>query len=374
MRTIAAVALVWVGSAPATHAEAERTSDVAPAVEPVDLGRYAPLIPRNLLGLVHAPEVHEELGLNAEQVSGLEALFAAEVDGEWLRARNFNVEKQAPIYDRLEARVWAWFDEQANPQQSRRLRQLEYLSQGGRVLLRDDLAATLGVTDADRSALGELSIATQEAQVKLGRTTFGDPDIPRLREEQKKAADAERAKLTAIIETVPHSKVAREMGDPFDTKKLARIYPMAPEIVPVDDWINSPPLTMAELRGKVVVVHFYAYQCGNCHANFDVYQRWHDKLRDQGVVVLGIQTPETRSERDPENVRRAAAARDLDFPILVDVASENWRAWGNTVWPCVYVVDQDGYLRRWWQGELRWKGATGDQIIENTVNDLLQGG
>lgn len=342
-------------------------------VEPVDLGRYAPLIPRNLLGLAHAPEVHEELELSAEQVTGLETLFAG-IDGDWLRARNYPVEKQAPIYDKLEARVWAWFATEASPQQRKRLQQLEYLSQGGRMLLRNDLATTLGVSDTDRSALGELSLATQEAQLKLNRTAYGDPDIPSLRKEQEKAAKAEQTKLTSIVESVPHSKIARELGEPFDTKKLDRIYPMAPEIVPVADWINSPPLTMAGLRGKVVVVHFYAYQCGNCHANFDVYQRWHNRLRDQGVVVLGIQTPETHSERDPANVRRAAEARDLNFPILVDVASDNWRAWGNTVWPCVYVVDQDGYIRRWWQGELRWKGATGDKVIENTVNDLLQGG
>ncbi len=126
-----------------------------------------------------------------------------------------------------------------------------------------------------------------------------------------------------------------------------------------------------ELRGKVVLVHFYAFQCHNCHANFEIYRRWHDQWHEKGVVVVGIQTPETSQERDPAAVKSAAAERKLEFPIIVDVASKNWDAWGNTMWPTVYVVDKNGYLRQWWAGELNWKGATGDKTIEQVVDQLL---
>jgi peroxiredoxin len=146
---------------------------------------------------------------------------------------------------------------------------------------------------------------------------------------------------------------------------------MAPELVAVEHWINSEPLTLAKLRGKVVLVHFYAFQCHNCHANFDIYRRWHGQLRERGVVVLGIQTPETSRERDPQAVKAAARDRELQFPILVDLDSENWKAWGNTMWPTVYVVDKQGYLRHLWQGELNWNGATADKTIEQVVEQAL---
>ncbi len=153
--------------------------------------------------------------------------------------------------------------------------------------------------------------------------------------------------------------------------KLKRIYPMAPEFAAGTEWFNSQPLTLESLRGKVVLVHFYAFQCHNCHANFAIYQRWHKQLKDKGVVVIGIQSPETSQERDPEAVRKAAADRGLEFPIIMDTEMKNWNAWANTMWPTVYVVDKRGYLRHWWQGELNWQGATGDQTIEQVVESAL---
>ena len=77
-------------------------------------------------------------------------------------------------------------------------------------------------------------------------------------------------------------------------------------------------------------------------------------------------------ERDPEAVKNAASERDLKFPIMVDLASENWKAWSNTMWPTVYVIDKNGYIRQWWQGELNWNGATGDEIIHKLITELLE--
>ena len=89
------------------------------------------------------------------------------------------------------------------------------------------------------------------------------------------------------------------------------------------------------------------------------------------MAVIGIQTPETQREQDPSAVRSAAAKQKLLFPILVDLDKANWKSWANTMWPSIYVIDQDGYLRHWWQGELNWKGATGDQTIDRVVQQLL---
>ena len=146
---------------------------------------------------------------------------------------------------------------------------------------------------------------------------------------------------------------------------------MAPDFSPSADWLNSPALSLEQLRGKVVLVHFYAFQCHNCQANFDVYRRWHDRFGDD-VVVVGIQTPETPDERRRDRVAAAVKLDDFKFPVIFDAASEHWKTWGNTMWPTVYVIDKKGYLRRWWQGELRWKGADTDQQLESLIEDLIE--
>lgn len=328
------------------------------------------LIPQFLLGLVHAPEVHKELKLSVNQIGDLETLLRR-VDAEWFPARNLAADPQRAVILNLESQVWEWFGKNATQEQRQRLWQLECYAQGSRGLLRPDVAERIGLQSAQQKRLAVLARATDESRLALARITFGDPELKGLQERAEKASKAERAGLTKIVTSEQMQKLKSVLGDPFDPTKLKRVHAMAPEFASVDNWINSSPLTMRQLRGKVVLVHFYAFECHNCHANFGIYRRWHKELTDKGVVVVGIQTPETNRERDVGAVRAAASERELKFPIMIDLKSENWKAWGNTMWPCVYVVDKQGYLRMWWPGELNWKGATGDKTIEEAVNSLL---
>jgi len=135
------------------------------------------------------------------------------------------------------------------------------------------------------------------------------------------------------------------MGSAFDTIKLTRIHPIAPELIDSMKWAGASPVTLAENRGKVVLLYFYAFQCHNCVANFGHYKRRHKTLVDQGVQVIGIQTLETLTERDVSAVQKAAKDSGFEFPVLIDVKNENWDAWGNTMWPTVYVIDKQGYIR-----------------------------
>ena len=89
------------------------------------------------------------------------------------------------------------------------------------------------------------------------------------------------------------------------------------------------------------------------------------------MVLIGIHTPETEKERDVEQVRRKAAEEKLSFPILIDGKSENWAAWGNSVWPCVYLIDKQGYLRDLWPGELKWNGRDGEKYMREKIDWLL---
>ena len=328
------------------------------------------LIPQHLLGLIHAPEVHRELGLSRQQVEQLETLFG-KIDGDWFRSRNLPVDKQRAQIVELEKIVLQWFDEHGTERQRKRLAQLEMQAQSMRILLRPDLAKKLSMTSDQVDRMAELAIATKNIKQRLRAATLRDQATDSLREEVAAVVKAEQDGLQTVMKPEQLKTLDRVLGKPFDTSQLKRIYPMAPELIPVEDWINSPPVTLKSLRGKVVLVHFYAFECHNCHANFDHYRQWHQKYGDD-IVVLGIQTPETPAERKPDAVRQAARERNLEFPILVDLDSANWKAWSNTMWPTVYVIDRDGYLRHLWQGELNLKGAAGDQAIENLIDELRQ--
>ena len=331
------------------------------------------LVPQNLLGLVHAPEIHAELGLSDQQVRQLEDLFAT-IDGDWFRARIRPAEEQYATLGKLESRVREWFLQNASPAQATRLQELELQSQGTRCLLRQDVATKLQLDKIQQSQLLDLANKVAAAQSALQKATLENKSqaIAGLNKRLANATKAEQQAARKIVKPEQIRMFTELIGKPFDTSKLERIYPMAPEFVPVDDWINSAPLTLKELRGKVVLVHFYAYQCHNCHANFDHYAAWHEKFPSDEVVVIGIQTPETRQERDPQLVRTAAQEKGMQYPVMIDLESKNWQAWANTMWPTVYVVDKNGYLRHWWQGELNWQGATADKTIEDVVTKLRQ--
>ncbi|MBX3420830.1 MAG: redoxin domain-containing protein [Pirellulaceae bacterium] len=327
------------------------------------------LVPQNLLKLMHASEVHSELQLKPQQVKSLETLFA-KIDGAWFRARNLPQEKQFEVVEGLEKQVWDWARKSTDARQVRRLRELLYRSYGVRMLLVSDVIKAIDLEPSQVDTFRELARTSDSAQQRLFQATLSGQGVEEAQQAVKTALLQENQAVTKLLDTTQRTKVNQLRGQEFDVQSLERIYPMAPELEPVAKWINAQPLTLASLRGKVVLLHFYAFQCSNCHANFEHYQRWHKQYGDQ-VVVLGIQTPETAAEADPQKVQSAAQDRGLDFPIMVDVDKKNWNAWNNTMWPTVYVIDQDGYLRHWWQGELNWKGATGDKQIEELVDKLL---
>ena len=116
-------------------------------------------------------------------------------------------------------------------------------------------------------------------------------------------------------------------------------------------WLNSPPLTPADLRGKVVLVDFWTYTCINWLRTLAYVRSWSEKYASRGLVVVGVHTPEFPFEREPENVRRAATQLRVDYPIALDSDYAVWRAFNNMYWPAVYVADGDGRIRHHQFGE-----------------------
>lgn len=116
----------------------------------------------------------------------------------------------------------------------------------------------------------------------------------------------------------------------------------APELVQINQWLNSPPLTMAGLRGKVVLIDFWTYSCINCLRTLPYVTSWHAKYKDQGLVVIGVHTPEYAFERKTANVETAIKRFGIQYPVAQDNQYGTWKAYNNQYWPAVYLIDRTG--------------------------------
>ena len=130
----------------------------------------------------------------------------------------------------------------------------------------------------------------------------------------------------------------------------------APEFAGIDGWINSAaPLTIAGLRGKVVLVDFWTYSCINCRRTVPYLNRWQAEYGGMGLQVIGIHTPEFGFERARRNVETSTRAFGIQFPVGQDNGFQTWRAWNNRAWPAFYLLDRAGriVLRREGEGHAR---------------------
>jgi thiol-disulfide isomerase/thioredoxin len=140
----------------------------------------------------------------------------------------------------------------------------------------------------------------------------------------------------------------------------------APEFRGIDDWINSEPLTLTELRGKVVLIDFWTYTCVNCIRTFPYLKEWHDKYADYGLVIIGVHTPEFEFEKARQNVIEAARTHGLEYPIAQDNNYATWNAYFNSAWPAKYLIDYNGDVRYVHLGE----GAYAE--TEKVIRELLE--
>ena len=125
----------------------------------------------------------------------------------------------------------------------------------------------------------------------------------------------------------------------------------APSLGGAVEWLNSPSLTIAGLRGKVVLVDFWTYSCINCLRALPYVRAWAEKYKDQGLVVIGVHAPEFAFEKNSDNVRRATRDLKVDYPVAIDNNYAIWRAFDNRYWPAHYFIDAEGRLRHHHFGE-----------------------
>jgi thiol-disulfide isomerase/thioredoxin len=132
-------------------------------------------------------------------------------------------------------------------------------------------------------------------------------------------------------------------------------------------WLNSAPLSPADLRGKVVLVDFWTYTCINWLRTLGYVRAWAEKYEDQGLVVVGVHTPEFPFEKDVDNVRPAAKDMRVEYPIALDSNYAIWRAFSNQYWPAVYIADAQGRIRHHQFGEGQYEEC--ERVIQQLLRE-----
>ncbi|HWM13250.1 MAG TPA: cytochrome c biogenesis protein DipZ [Gaiellaceae bacterium] len=209
----------------------------------------------------------------------------------------------------------------------------------------------LGVTIAARRGMSLRSVRVHAPLVRraLGAAILGVAVLMVLgvdKDLQTRVPEYTRALQGLEESAAAQGELERLVGSPglAEEERLGDFGP-APEFDGIDLWLNSEPLRMDDLRGKVVLIDFWTYSCINCLRTLPHVRAWDETYRDDGLVIVGVHTPEFAFERDAENVRRAVRDLGVSYPVALDNAYGTWTAWQNRYWPAKYFVDRTGRLR-----------------------------
>ncbi|HSB46900.1 MAG TPA: thioredoxin family protein [Candidatus Bilamarchaeum sp.] len=149
--------------------------------------------------------------------------------------------------------------------------------------------------------------------------------------------------------------------------KKAALFSRAPELQGISGYINAPEgFRLSDVKGKVVIVDFWTYSCINCIRTLPYLTAWDEKYRDEGLVIVGVHTPEFQFEKDKANVEKAVGKYGIKYPVVQDNDFGTWNAYGNLYWPHKYIIDADGFIRYDHIGE------GGYEETEEVIQKLLQ--
>jgi len=138
------------------------------------------------------------------------------------------------------------------------------------------------------------------------------------------------------------------------------------------DWINSEPIKLKDLRGRVVLVEFWTFGCYNCRNTLPFIKGWHDSYHDKGLSVIGVHSPEFDDERKIENVRREVASLGIRYAVVTDNDYQTWNAYHVEAWPTTFLLDKQGRIRWMHEGEGDYDKA--EQLIQKLLAEKDAGG
>src|SRR5580704_14048025 len=142
---------------------------------------------------------------------------------------------------------------------------------------------------------------------------------------------------------------------------------LTPSLAGAQEWLNSPPLSLEALKGKVVLVDFWTYSCINCLRSIPYVRAWAEKYRDHGLVVIGVHAPEFAFERNVDNVKSAIKTLGIGYPVAIDNEYRIWRSFENEYWPAHYFIDGDGKVRHHHFGEGEY--AESERALQKMLSD-----
>ena len=179
--------------------------------------------------------------------------------------------------------------------------------------------------------------------------------------------DAVKKRLDELKNTKQESGFLDRQSTVQATKSNLSNYGLAPEFTGIARWLNTDtPLTLENLRGKVVLVDFWTYSCINCIRTLPYLVNWHEKYKDQGLVIVGMHTPEFEFEKKTSNVLDAMKRHKIEYPVAQDNNYATWQAYNNRYWPAHYLIDAEGNIRQYHFGE----GAYAE--TEMAIQELLK--
>jgi cytochrome c biogenesis protein CcdA/thiol-disulfide isomerase/thioredoxin len=164
-------------------------------------------------------------------------------------------------------------------------------------------------------------------------------------------------------------KLYEPRAAPVHTRGGFTDYGVAPDFQKIDAWVNSPPLTMQKLRGKVVLIDFWTYSCINCLRTLPHLKAWYARYHREGLEIVGVHTPEFAFEHSLSNVRSACKRLGVTYPVALDNDYGTWNAYANQYWPAEYLVDRRGHIRRVHFGEGEYGEA--ETAIRNLLGERL---
>ena len=144
--------------------------------------------------------------------------------------------------------------------------------------------------------------------------------------------------------SIPEAQASVE-GSDHPTNLAAASANRLPEFQGISQWLNSPPLTVASLKGNVALIQFWTFACINCQRTLPSVVRWHQQYAAKGLKVVGIHTPEFAFERDANNVKQALQKHGITYPVPMDNQFKTWSAYKNEYWPHLFLADRQGIIR-----------------------------
>lgn len=159
--------------------------------------------------------------------------------------------------------------------------------------------------------------------------------------------------IVIVAASIVATGFTERLLSPFRTERVyesSASAPAAPELA-TGNWINSEPLKLKDLRGRVVLIEFWTFGCYNCRNTLPFVKRWDDRYREKGLTVIGVHSPELDNERKVENLRREVTSLGIRYPVVTDNDYQTWQAYNVEAWPTTFLLDKQGRIRWMHVGE-----------------------